>query len=209
MRTDDLVDRPIPITIGDRTFFLPRIKVATVLSLLRCFAEELREFRDSGATDVDGLLAKLDDPEATRNLVVNLLEPFDPAYVTPRLTQALAGQVLVQVASLNDLRRIWGSLSFKKPQEASSQETTVQEDKLKAIPNLLATIDVIARRYSISPREVVEWPYEMFLSIKEMVEIAMELAEKDALRRVLAAKGYAPELADVPGMEYSPLHGVH
>ena len=208
MRTDDLVDRPVPVSIGDRTFILPRIKVRAVLALFRRFSDELREFRDSGATDVDGLLKKLDD-DATADLVVNLVEPFDPVYVKANLSPEIAGQILALAGGINDLERIWSSLNFKKPAAPSGQASQSTPEKQKEIPGMLATVDIIARRYGISPREVVEWPYEMFLSIREMVEIALEAIEKQDLRRLLASKGLAPELADIPGVEYAPIAGVH
>ncbi len=117
-------------------------------------------------------------------------------------------RVLSIVAAYNDLDRIWKSLTFRKVQAAAEIQEAKGSGK-RPIPGLLLSVDLLAQRYGVSPREVLDWPYEMFLTMSDMLEAQLENARLAQVKADLAQRGIAPELADIPGVEFSPARGIH
>lgn len=203
MRDTDLLDRRVPVQVGDRIFSFRRLTVGALLRILVRFDAQLRFFAEGGATDVTGLLNGLDNDD-TADLWALMMEPYEPAYLRKFLDMKTATELVALAGTLNDLKRIWKSLSFPVPGEAKSAEEPVTE---KAIPPMLATVDAIAGHYHIDPFGLMEWPYEGFLTITEIMNERASQKERAALREIFKSYGLDPKFADVPGMRFSPVAG--
>jgi len=209
VRTTDLLDRDFPVRIGERDFILRRITLRAVLKIMTRFAEELDAFARSDKQDVEGLIGGLDN-DSTADLFAFLLHPYDPVRIRAAWNIQTATELTVLVASLNDLRRIWDSLSFGKqtPEVAPGADAPEAEDSADTpdqIPALLSVIDVVAERYKLDPMSILDWPYEAFLTITEVMAAKMTGVKREQTRQLMLSLGLSPELADLPGVEYSPV----
>lgn len=206
MGLTDLLDRDIPIRIEGRDFILRRITLRAVLKILVRFSEELDAFARSEKRDVEGLLAGIDN-DSMADLFAFLLDPYDPIYLRTHINAAVARELTVLIGGLNDLGRIWNSLEFSKPSVQSDKETEEKKSvgPAEQIPPMLSVIDLIAERYGIDPLRVLDWPYEAFLTITEVMEAKMEGVQRKQLRDLLSSLGLSPEIADLPGVEFSPV----
>lgn len=210
MRVTDLVDRELPLTIAGRQFILRRIRLRTVLQILVRFSDTLHAFQQSGKRDVEQLLGSVANDDLA-DLYAFLLSPYDPLFLRQHLNEAVARELMVLVASVNDLERIWASLAFSQhPEGAAPTLVEAEVEKVPGIPPipaLLAVIDLVAERYKLDPMKVLEWPYEAFLTMTEVMESRVKTEERVRLRELLMALGVTPELADQPGVTFSPVQG--
>ena len=213
MRETDLLDRRIPIQIGDREFTFRRLTLGAVLEILVRFDMHLRRFAVSGAQDVQELIRGL-SPRDTADLFSFMLEPFDPEYLARTLKatpddpaandqkRAKLAELMSLAVTFNNLRRIWDSLTF--PKAGQTNASPVAERVI--VPPLLVAVDAICERYKADPYSVMKWPYEGFLTITEIMEDHARQREVNAMKHILASNGLDPKLADLPGMHYSPVH---
>lgn len=205
MRVLDLVDRELPLAIGGRSFLLRRIRLRTVVQILVRFSDQLSAFARSEKRDADKLMASLENDELA-DLLALLLVPYDGDFLRKNLSLEIAQQVTSQVMLMNDVARIWTSLSFSKEDKADLVEAVEPgEPGLPEIPALLAVIDLMAERYKQDPLRIMEWPYEAFLTMVDVLDARVKGAEREQLRKMLEALGVSPELIDQPGVTFAPV----
>lgn len=208
MRVLDLVDRELPLTIGGRSFVLRRIRLRTVLQILVRFSEQLDSFARSEKRDVEDLMRSLENDELADFLAL-LLVPYDADFLRKQLTLELAQRITGQVALMNNVERIWASLAFSKAGDSIQADLAESMEEaapgVPEIPALLSVIDLVCERYKLDPMKVMEWPYEAFLTMTEVMESRVKGAERQHLRELLLSLGLTPELADQPGVEFAPI----
>lgn len=200
MRLSDLLDHALPISIKGKEFILRRIKLRAILHIMVRFSDQLGAFARSDKRDAEALLLSLDNGSMA-DLFAFLLEPYDPLHLRNALDEAVARELSILLASTNDLDRVWRSFSFARPAEADG----AMGDTAPVVPVLLSIIDIVAERYKIDPMRVLDWPYEAFLTVTEMLEAKLEGAQQKHLADLLSSLGLSPELATVPGVSFSPV----
>jgi hypothetical protein len=209
MRVTDLLDRALPVQIAGKPFTLRRVSLRAILHILVRFSDQLDAFRRTDERDVEKLLESI-DRTGLADLFAFLLDPYDPIHLRASMISAVSGELSVLVGAINDLPRIWNSFGLSRPDPGAGESTGGEGQeaaggKPEAIPALLSVIDVVAERYGIDPMRVLDWPYEAFLTMTEVMATRIEGAQREELRRLLEALGHDPALADVPGVTYSPV----
>ena len=202
MNAYDLVDVRVPIEIGLRRFEVRRLRLCDVLRILTRFDDHVREFVSAKQPDAAALLASL-GPEDTADLFAFSLDPFDPFYVRKHLSVDMEKrvQVGVLIASVNDVRRVWDSLSFTRPDPLPRSKTVERIAPKSTVPPLLRVIDRIAHRYACDPHAVMLWSYEGFLSIVDVMDEEFESRAREA--QLVA--GLDPDLLDDSEIPVGPL----
>ena len=204
MRVLDLVDRELPIVIAGCPFTLRRVRLRTVIQILVRFSDQLTAFARSETREADKLLASFANDELA-DLLALLLVPYDGDFLRKNLTLELAQKVTGQVLLMNDVPRIWASLSFSQESRPDLVEAVEPASPgVQEIPALLAVIDLLAERYKVDPVRIMDWPYEAFLTMVDVLDARVKGAEREQLRKYLESLGLSPDMADDPGIEFAP-----
>lgn len=181
MKPLDLVDLKLPIRVGERDFLAHRLRLSDLLRLLNRFDGLVRKLSEEKPAEPLQLLSSL-TADDTADLLAFFLDPYDWRYLRENLSFEKRAEVLVHLRALHDFERIWHSLAISRGAGVPSGEVESTSRELRPIPAILRCVDRLAQRYGQSPLSILEWPYEAFLTVVEVVEVDAQFQREEALR---------------------------
>lgn len=181
MKPLDLVDLKLPLRVGDRDFVVHRLRLADLLRLLNRFDGLVRKLSEEKPAEPLQLLSSL-TADDTADLLAFFLDPYDWRYLRENLSFEKRAEVLVHLRALHDFERIWRSLAISRVAAPPSGEIEPVSPASRPIPAILRCVDRLAQRYGQSPPSILEWTYEGFLTVVELVEADAEFQRGEALR---------------------------
>lgn len=220
MHYSDFLKHSIPVRVGARDFKVDTPTLETCLRVMFAHGSKITAWGKTSPRTFQGLMESL-SPGDLGYVVSIFMRPHDPAYLVKHFDQNSLASALQILRMTNDLPRIWYFLNLPG-EEAAAQETAgeaaapvgpeaskpadpaptaAQAPVVPQIPALIALIDRVARRYNVSPMEVIGWPVEAFITISNIMGIEVDLAN-NAL--AVAEAGIDPALFDDSKVEFQP-----